>query len=283
MLSSDESNGAPRWRLTDSTSVAASPSIEIPRSAPVVRTATVSLQQDISHRAQLVVSREHTVSSQVEPQAPNQQQIASDILEYLSKATSACTTLELSKIAKVRRGDMEPVLNQLMRDDLMEQTQKMPPSWKITPSGLAATTADVDERDSVHNNLDDDLYMEEDSSCNSLNIDLSHIPEDNIEDRLIAILQSDPVTERTDLEFAKLAGSSYTRGQVTPVLEGLAGRGLVTKLPGFPTKWRGMEALKQEVERMDHSESHLQQVYIQCTCNWVSHVCRENFFVKKFV
>ena len=68
-------------------------------------------------------------------------------------------------------------------------------------------------------------------------IDLSHIPKENVHDRLLAVLRIDPSVSRTDLELAKAIGEGYSRSDVRPYMEALAREGLAKKNDGFPAQW----------------------------------------------
>ena len=77
-------------------------------------------------------------------------------------------------------------------------------------------------------------------------VDLSHIPPENIQERLLAVLQGSPsISGRTDLELAKAIGDNYTRSQVRTYLEDLAREERVRKTNSFPAKWSLMEAKPQ--------------------------------------
>ena len=83
----------------------------------------------------------------------------------------------------------------------------------------------------------DDDEMDTDSKQRPPLVDLSHIPEENIRDRLLTVLRADPCTSKTDLELAKAIGGSYTRSDVRPQMELLAREGLAKKSEGFPARW----------------------------------------------
>lgn len=70
-------------------------------------------------------------------------------------------------------------------------------------------------------------------------VDLSHIPPENIPERLLTVMQSDPTVPRTELELAKAIGSNYSRSDVRPYLEKLSRDGKVRKIGiAFPAKWQ---------------------------------------------
>ena len=83
----------------------------------------------------------------------------------------------------------------------------------------------------------DDDEMDTDSKQRPPLVDLSHIPEENIRERLLTVLRADPHTSKTDLELAKAIGGSYTRSDVRPQMEMLAREGLAKKSKGFPARW----------------------------------------------
>ena len=83
----------------------------------------------------------------------------------------------------------------------------------------------------------DDDEMDTDSKQRPSLVDLSHIPEENICERLLTVLRADPCTSKTDLELAKAIGGSYTRSDVRPQMEMLAREGIVNKSEGFPARW----------------------------------------------
>lgn len=265
LVSFDDGSGAPRWYLL-SASRGGGESAQKSAVSAHVQSATepstssvASLQQDISHSARLVVNPSSTISSQVGPSGSNPQQLAKRVLDHLSATESIHTTLELSKVVNMRRADIELVLKQLAADGFIKQAQSSPPSWRIAT--VQETSANKEGRNGFHENSDEDSMEVDQLPINSLNIDLSHIPEDSLSERLIAIVQGDPLAERTDLELARLAGSSYTRALVRPVLENLAGQGLVIKISGFPAKWKQAESIMPQ----DDSESHPQQVLFVVT------------------
>lgn len=281
----DNSAGAPRWLLSSnqqSTREAQPTSPSVPNHQlqgpgfPAPRS-TPSLQQDVQHRDQLVVAPDvslvtHTISqTQRHDHFPPHPQ-ASAILNHLKSLDSSCTTLDLSKVVNMTRASVKPVLDQLKSEGLISQLSDSPPLWRITPAGQQAQVAasigtspaqpehsglsdevggDMQcETDSIHHsNADSDEDMDtEETSHSGLNLDLSHIPRENIRDRLIAVFSEDPAGSRTGLELAKEIGDSYSRLQVLPFLETLVSEGYISKLPGFPPKWKALSATNQTVQ-----------------------------------
>lgn len=279
IVTMDHSAGPPRWSLSSShhsrggTQLGSSQQdSHHPRGGPLpgfpARRSVPSLQQDIHHHDQLVVSPEAAVTTQTMSQtggSPSQPQTIA-ILKHLRSSESSCTTLDLSKVANMSRNEVTPVLNQLKSEGLIDRVSDSPPIWRITQIGLqtqlatssGSLTSQQDlplptasemvgdmqcETDGVHHsNVDSDEDMEtEEPPFSGLNLDLSHIPRDNIRDRLIAVFEEDPVGLRTDLELAKEIGD-YTRGQVRPFLEVLASEGRIARLSGFPAKWKALSA-----------------------------------------
>lgn len=75
--------------------------------------------------------------------------------------------------------------------------------------------------------------------------DLSHIAEDNIEERLVAILKlSGASSRKTELDLSKSIGSmnrSFTRSDIRPHLHSLEGKGVLEKMEGMegtPVIWK---------------------------------------------
>ena len=85
--------------------------------------------------------------------------------------------------------------------------------------------------------VSDEDEMDTDNKKDPPLIDLSHIPKENVRERLLAVLRVDPCVSRTDLELAKAIGESYSRSDVRPHMEALAREGLAKKNEGFPAKW----------------------------------------------
>ena len=73
-------------------------------------------------------------------------------------------------------------------------------------------------------------------------IDLSHIPEDDIEQRLLAVLQLSGVSsKRSELDLSKSISSmnhKFSRSDIKPHLASLEGKGMVRKLDGMPVTWQ---------------------------------------------
>ena len=108
---------------------------------------------------------------------------------------------------------------------------------RVSGSPFAASCSRGTEEESMESaNLSGEESMDTEDSGPS--IDLSHIPPENIQGRLLAVMEADPSVLRTDLELAKAIGSGYTRSRVRPCLEKLAGEAKVRKIgSSFPVKW----------------------------------------------
>ena len=240
---------------------------------------TPSLQQDVHHHDQLVVSPEGSLATQTmnliqHPGGFPSQPQTTAILNHLKSSNSSCTTLDLSKVANMTRAGVTPILDQLQSQGLIDQLSHRPPLWRITQTGQLVETSPeqpgLDDTSSVSNEVGGDMQCETDSIHHSnadsdedmdtedpvhsgLNLDLSHIPKENIRDRLIAIFQEDPEGSRTGLELAKEIGDTYSRLQVQPFLETLASEGSIMKLPGFPAKWKAVSASDQTVKSVQQN------------------------------
>ena len=73
-------------------------------------------------------------------------------------------------------------------------------------------------------------------------VDLSHIPEDNIEQRLLAVLKlSGSSSKRSELDLSKSISSTnrkFSRSDIKPHLASLEGKGMVRKMEGTPITWQ---------------------------------------------
>ena len=73
-------------------------------------------------------------------------------------------------------------------------------------------------------------------------IDLSNIPEDDIEQRLLAVLRLDgPSSKKTELDLShgiSSANRKFTRSEIKPHLASLEGKGMVRKMEGIPVMWQ---------------------------------------------
>ena len=73
-------------------------------------------------------------------------------------------------------------------------------------------------------------------------IDLSHIPEDDIEQRLLAVLRlSGSSSKRSELDLSNSISSTnrkFSRWEIKPHLASLEGKGMVRKMEGTPVTWQ---------------------------------------------
>ena len=188
------------------------------------------------------------------------------LLKALRQHGRPQTALELARsVGLVARREVNPDLYRMEKVGLVDmETSGGPPKWSLskqahvqhsslipvdTVQGQGANigstsaqfiddTMQTEDSDQVGEEMDvDDQTSEDESPLAQLRVDLSHIPEENIRDRLIAVMGVTPTVQRTDLELAKCIGDNYTRSKVRPFLEQLAKEGRVAKSPGFPTKW----------------------------------------------
>ena len=91
--------------------------------------------------------------------------------------------------------------------------------------------------------------METDATAAASGPDLSHIPEENIEDRLLAVLQlNGPSSKKTELDLSSSISSTnrkYVRKEIQPHLQSLQGKGVVQRIDGMPVTWKLSSNLPQ--------------------------------------
>ena len=193
------------------------------------------------------------------------------ILEVLRNNNRSMTALEIAKKLNFSsRSSVNPDLYAMEKDGVVIRKQanpNSPPLWSLpggncgaatrqkSPSfskiGSVSSTAagswmamEVVERDCATfrprgGQPDEEEAMETESGGG---LDLSHIPEDDIESRLLAVLRLDGASStKTELDLSNSISSTsgtITRSVIRPHLQKLQERGVVKKIEGMPVRWQ---------------------------------------------
>ena len=208
------------------------------------------------------------------PSSPQTGALQVKLVGLLGRSTQPQTALELARaLGYPSRKAVNPTLYALEKDGAILRIEGQgPPKWSLRTSQQVAfhrsstTTTQyapsmspfesqshfsdisgnpfivspvTNTEESMESNLSGEESMDtEESSSAWPSLDLSHIPPENIKERLLAVMQAEPSLLRTDLELAKAIGKGYTRSAIRPCLEELASEGRAKKIgSSFPIKW----------------------------------------------
>lgn len=195
-------------------------------------------------------------------------------LGYPSRKAVNPTLYALEKSGAVLRIEGQGPPKWSLRTSQQVATHRSDPSVQSVPpfevrsqphfSGNPFTASSSRATEEEFANLSVEESMDtEDSSLAGPSMDLSHIPPENIKERLLAVMEAEPSVLRTDLELAKAIGSGYTRSRVRPCLEQLAGEAKVRKIGlSFPVRWSVARKEEGSVSTLSNLQAPLaSQVY----------------------
>ena len=151
--------------------------------------------------------------------------VEGQILAFLSGKGKSCTSLEIAKaIGYSTRKEVNPYLYAMAKDSLIvRDDSKGAPQWTLLCSRQQHQNTVQESQTS--------FPMQHTSS------DLSHIPVDNVPQRLLVVLGSKPGVSYTALELLKLTGCDVGRQAITTHLEQLKEDGKVEGSSTFPVQW----------------------------------------------
>ena len=202
--------------------------------------------------------------------------------EALGKAVKPLTALELAKLLDFSsRSSVNPDLYAMEKEGVVIRQQSnpnSPPVWSLPgrnfrstsqPSSSRNTTSSlargiqIVERDGPSTGNqgsgrgllqpNQGLQRQQSSEAEGMEIgeetgegggriDLSHIPEDDIEQRLLAVLRlSGSLSKRSELDLSNSISNDnrqFSRSDIKPYLASLEGKGMVRKMEGMPVTWQ---------------------------------------------
>lgn len=200
--------------------------------------------------------------------------------EALAKANKPLTALELARqLDFSSRSSVNPDLYALEKEGVVNRHQpnpNSPPMWSLPGRSFGTTTQpstsgitmvspvargsiQVVERDSASSlgggaklsprKVQIMGYRSHPSEVEAMEVeatvskpDLSCIPEDNIEERLVAVLRlNGPSSKKSELDLSTSISNTkrkFSRSDIRPHLHSLEGKGIVQKMEGMPVTWR---------------------------------------------
>ena len=174
-----------------------------------------------------------------------------DIINVLERAKTAMTALEVAKgVGLKTRKEVNPDLYALQKMGVVSMDQsKGPPLWTVVKTAASQPRPQEWEQD---------MYMESDSTSDpyqknsdeermdtqpdpslytSTSVDLSQVPEGDLRQRLLLVMEERPDIQRTELELCKAVQTKTSRPEIKLVLESLLKEGKLKKTHSIPTKW----------------------------------------------
>ena len=179
--------------------------------------------------------------------------IEAQVMGFLSKTPRPCTALEIAKALGYKtRKEINPHLYAMARDGLITCNEGQgAPQWSVpfshqqsTTSGALASAQNV--CDPPMSNTDPVLPM-------PTSVDAFHYPVKSVEERLLAVLNTNPGKSYTSLELSKLSGCQLDRQAIHTHLQQLQYNGKVNASSSVPTQWSSAEC-----SAMDHSPTPTQ-------------------------
>ena len=202
-----------------------------------------------------------SVSSPSEPRQQSQQQSAAaasvaltategsgievQVVGFLSKTSRPCTALEIAKALGYKtRKEINPHLYAMAKDGLITCIEGQgAPRWSVTLSQQQSTTSSAL---ASARPVCDPLMSSTEPMSTSLNV--SCIPTEDVKERLLAVLNSNPGKSYTGLELSKLSGCQLGRQAIHTHLQQLQCDGKVNASSSVPIQWSSVEC-----SAMDHS------------------------------
>ena len=185
------------------------------------------------------------------PTKQNQNGTQLRIIRVLEGSTKPLTALEVAKsLGLTTRKEVNPDLYDLQKKGVVSMDQALgPPVWTLirnTDRRSPATNQFLDSECDVQmdsgappgDEIEDMDVQSGPSLYTSSSVDLSQISEDDMCQRLMAVMTAEPQLQRTELELREATGKKFSRLEIKRLLEQLLKEGRVKKTWGIPTKWK---------------------------------------------
>ena len=177
--------------------------------------------------------------SQTSPEATAQGSgIEVQIVSFLSRTSRACTALDIAKgLGYKTRKEVNPHLYAMAKDGLITRIDgKGAPQWCVPCENTSSTASGASTGDH------------------------SHIPMDNIQEQLLAVLNSRPGMSYSALELSRLSGCGLGRQLVQTHLEQLQCDGKVKASSSVPIQWGIVEGSASQASgpSMSHQEEAME-------------------------
>ena len=206
--------------------------------------------------------------------------IEGQVLGFLCRTPKACTALEIAKaLGYQTRKDVNPHLYAMAKDGLINRVEGQgAPQWSITTNGqqknaqptlshstslpsvepsmpMATSAADL----STIPSLTPCTSQMAASGLSSPVTDLTKIPQENVHERLLAVLLANPSGSYTALELSKRSGCKLGRQAIQTQLQQLQEEGKVKASSSVPTQWSATEHSVMEHSPTPTATQSLQQ------------------------
>lgn len=158
------------------------------------------------------------------------------IIQCLEKATKPLTALDVSHAVGLKtRKEVNPDLYAMEKEGVVSMSQsKGPPLWALARGKQVEMAASISHEGDGE---EEEMEVNSEPSYSSSGTDFSLIPEDDICQRLLAVMRENPELQRTELELLKATKTKASRMEIKRQLEVLLSEGKVHKTRSIPTKW----------------------------------------------
>ena len=206
--------------------------------------------------------------------------IEGQVLGFLCRTPKACTALEIAKaLGYQTRKDVNPHLYAMAKDGLISRVEGQgAPQWNITTNGqqknaqptlshstslpsvepsmpMATSAADLS---TIPSSVRGTSQMAA-SGLSSPVTDLTKISQENVYERLLAVLLANPSGSYTALELSKRSGCKLGRQAIQTQLQQLQEEGKVKASSSVPTQWSATEHSVMEHSPIPTATQSLQQ------------------------
>ena len=211
---------------------------------PAIWSLTTSPSQCPSNQRQETLG-----NTSLEPTTPVGSGVEGQVVIYLSKSGKPCTALEIAKALGYKsRKEINPYLYDMSKNGFITCIDgKGAPQWCVPFS----------QQDTIHSGSASFLETP-DPKTNSA-AGLSSIPLENVKERLLSILNTNPGQLYTGLELSKQSGCELGRREIETHLQQLQHDGRVKASQSVPVQWSSANAPHEDASIAMETESSMEE------------------------
>lgn len=195
--------------------------------------------------------------------------VEGQVVGFLSRTPKACSALEIAKALGYKtRKEVNPHLYAMAKNGLITRVEGQgAPQWRIAHGGQEIHQSTTPN--SSGSTQPTPLPSAQSSVAMLTSaVDHSHIPVENVKERLLAVLNINSSKSYTALELSKLSGSKLGRQAINTHLQQLECEGKVKASSSVPVQWSTCMVKGSAVEHSPtHSTSQLESTEGQVVSN----------------
>ena len=157
--------------------------------------------------------------------------VEGQVVAFLSRVGKTCSALEVAKALGFKtRKDVNPHLYEMEKSGLITRVDSQgAPQWKISCT-------------SSPNRSSAAVLVPSAGLMQISAVDLTHIPVENVKERLLTVLNANPTKSYTGLELSKLSKCGIGRQEITSHLQQLQHDGKVKASLSIPVQWSSVNS-----------------------------------------